>query len=282
VKDYLGANRAEQFAKIVLSHGQLSEVELMQEDKCQYYESIIAEEREKLEVLRAKWQELYRNLKKCARSELLQLKTDYEKQLAAVEALRRDPPPLSITKYSAELLQMRRREKAMLRAHRFAEAAGMKEQAEVLQKREDAEFTARWMVEVDQKIARLRFGHTKQVEGRKAFWTSARRELVDRANKETALAEKTIAHLEHTLGTVHDAKAVTTDLLSQNEEKENSLPVLAPTTDERERATAHGQRRLLNHRIYTRTPASNLRALRQTRSLSATRKSGRSQPFPDI
>jgi hypothetical protein len=270
-KNYLGASRAEHFAKVVLSHGQLSEVATLQEDKCQFYETLLSEEREKLQILQARWQELYANMEQSAREDMLQMKTDYESSLAELNGLRNQPPCVEIHKYSAELLQLRRREQAMVQSRQFGNAARLKEIGDELQAREDEVIHNRWMGEIDQRIEKIRFTHLKKLQGRKAFWKSERRQLVDQANKETNLAQRTIEHLEKTLLDTQNAKSVTSDLIEQNEGKQSLLPVISSRISERERSTVHGQRRILNHKIYTRTPGSNLRNFRQSRSSYGTR-----------
>jgi hypothetical protein len=284
VKDYLGASRAEHFAKIVLSHGQLSEVAALQEDKCKFYETLLAEECEKLQTLQARWQELYTNMERSAREDMLQMKTGYEFKLAKLNLLRNQPPPVEIQKHSAELLQLRRREQAMIQSRHFANAADVKEIADELQAREDKVIYNRWMSQINQRIENLKFAHLKKVQGRKAFWQSERRQLVDQANREVDLAKTTISHIEKTLMGTQTAKSVTSDLIEQNERstvglaKENGprSTVISGRIGERERSTVHGQRRILNQKIYTRTPGSHLRNFRQSRSSFGTRSSGSS------
>jgi hypothetical protein len=265
-KDYLGANKAEHLAQVALSHGQLSAVEAMQESKCQFYQNMIDVGEETQAQKEARWEELHARLLEAAANDYSDLAARHAEEVDGLEAMKDDIPP-GWRKFSASLWQLRRREAAMVDTRQFREAARMKAHADEVAEKEKREMQRRWIQEIDQRIENARALYAKQLETRKLFWAGESAKLLSQAQKEGALAHLAIGHLQESLRGAKKALELTCDLKKQNESRQgDARGSVTGRISPRARATVHGQRRILNSRIYTRTPQT---ATRKRQSSSA-------------
>jgi hypothetical protein len=258
-KRYLEANKAEHLAQVALSHGQLSAVEAIQESKRQGYQEMIDEQQRSLEALDSRWRELHANMRAAAQREFDEMEAQLNDRIAKLEISRATIPP-SWAKFSAELLQLRRREEAMVKHRLFREAGAMKEHADALQRAEEDAYRRRWSAHIDQQIANARATYAKELQTRKTFWAGESTTMLDQAARETGLARRAIAHLQQSLRNAERAKELTCALKRENESRVgDSQGSVTGRVSARTRATEHGQRRILNRSIYTRTPTPGSR-----------------------
>jgi hypothetical protein len=254
-RDYASAHRAEQLARAVLSHGQLTVVEQLQEEKFRAYERLIEDEQERLGAEQQRWDELRENLRQQANAELAEMKVAHQAEIERLEALKAEPPPPAFRKLSAELLQLRRRERAMIQVRKYREAGLMKERAAELEAQENDAIQRRWIADIDQRIANVRATQLRQLRARRAFWRAETAAIASHANKETHLGKLQIVHLQDTLKGVESAKTITTDLKREHElRRAGGRPTVVGRMSEMERVAVHGQRRILNKKIYTMSP----------------------------
>jgi hypothetical protein len=258
-KDYLGANKAEHLAQIALSHGQLSAVEAIEESKCRFYQTMIDEGREILAQKEERWAALRESMRESEQRDYAEMEERHATELEALEALKEEVP-VGGRKFSAALLQLRRREEAMVATRKFREAAKMKAQADEMEAQEKEIMKKKWCAEVDQRIENAKTAYERQLRSRKLFWAGEIAGLVSHAEREGALANLALGHLQETLTAAEKARELTSNLKRQNESKQGDTggSVTGRTTP-RARATAHGQRRILNSKIYTRTSQATTR-----------------------
>jgi hypothetical protein len=268
-KDYFGANKAEHLAQVALSHGQLSAVEAMQESKCQFYQNMIEVGEETQAQKEARWGELHALLLEAAENDYADLSARHSEEIERLEAVKEEIPP-GWRKFSASLSQLRRREAAMVDTRQFREAARMKAHADGVAEKERREMKMRWIQEIDQRIENARGVYAKQLETRKLFWAAESAKLLSQAQKEGALAHLAIGHLQESLRGAKKALELTSDLKRQNESRQSDARgSVTGRISPRARATVHGQRRIRNSRIYTRTPQATTRR-RQSSSATET------------
>lgn len=261
--DYLNAQRADHFAKILISHGQLGTVKTMQKQKVNEIEQKLNESRRELDQNKAKWEELHINMRQAALDDLDKMRRDHRKEIEDLEQLKDQDPPPHIKKYSNALLQLRRREQALIQSRQFQSAGEMKAIADDMQREEDEQQRNKWIEEINVKIANARKTQANQVRVRKAYWRNEEKMLVSEANKDITQAEKAIAHLEMNLKIAEQAKDIAANLkretknVVQEQPKSRGLPLLGDVARTPQKQSADfRQRQILTKKIYTRTPKS--------------------------
>ncbi|OHS99192.1 hypothetical protein TRFO_34400 [Tritrichomonas foetus] len=263
--EYLLAEEADHYAKILISHGQLGSVELMQTAKAAEIKQKLEEARDDLKSKQKKWEELYMKMKETAETEFNELYQKHSSEIKNLENLRKQNPPPSIKKYSNLLLQFRRRQEAMLQGRQYEEAEKMKEVADSMQKEEDEVHLIKWNELINRKIENAKNNQTKQLKVRKAFWRNARQELVNQANKEIEQATKAIEHLEKSYETAQNAVKIASNLKEETKNVQRELKtkyqpkygqIHATSRMEMKARMDFRQRQILNQRIYTRLPKS--------------------------
>ena len=261
---YLKAQRADHFAKILISNGQLGTVKTMQTQKVIDIEQKLHESRKELEQNKAKWEELYVNLKQAAKEELDKMQEDHRKEIEEIEKLKELDPPPHIKKYSHALLQMRRQEQALIQNREYQKAGEMKALADDMQRGEDEQQIKKWIAEVDVKISNAKKLQANQLHVRKSFWKNEESALVNEANKDIKQAEKAIAHLEMNLKIAEQAKDIAATLkreakhvVKTQPQKNRGLPALNEVAKTPQQQSADfRQRQILTKKIYTRVPRS--------------------------
>ncbi|OHT06615.1 hypothetical protein TRFO_25285 [Tritrichomonas foetus] len=255
---YLEAEKANNYAKKIINHEQLTAVEVMQVEKCELIQQSIEEEKEKLIAKKLRWEKLHKNMKISANRELKEMKHQHKNELNKLISLKNDIPRPAYNKFSPELLNMRKREQAMIRSRRFAEAGQIKEIADEMERKETQINNKRWNDKIDFRIKNLLRSQKKQLDGRKLYWKNEENEMVNQANKEIANAERLINHMMHNFDEAKAAMELATSLKEGSRKEMNKtaqkLPSLLdnPKEIERVRTATHGQRRILNRKIYTR------------------------------
>jgi hypothetical protein len=258
--DYLNARKADEFAQILISHGQLGTVEVMQDSRVRELREKLDECRRCLAADKAKWECLLCHLRGLARDELDRLRESQEREIAALERLRASDPPPPARKYSNALLQLRRSERAQVARRDFSGAGETKAVADAMQRDEDADQVERWRRQIAARMENARRVHAKQIRVRNDHWRNEELVLVDTANKEVQLAEVAIAHLGENLRLATEARNTAANL---REEKElmaqaggaAALPRLMMKESPTKGGAEYRQRQILNAKIYTRLPA---------------------------
>ncbi|OHT05062.1 hypothetical protein TRFO_06052 [Tritrichomonas foetus] len=255
--DYLAAERAENLSHKLFNNGQLTTVESLQQNKCVDLKQKLKDASEDLESSKKKWEELYSNLKESANNEFAELERQHNEQIRELEALFDEKPPPSIRKYSPTLLNLRRREEAMISSKLYAQASKIKEQADELQQQEDQQQIERWHRQIRTRINQTKTEQAKQLSSRKAFWKAEEQQMVREADSEIDQAQKAIDHLKNSLKNNLDARKMTTVMKKETRKKTKrvstqKLPNLStPRRDLHNTETR--QRQILNHSIYTIT-----------------------------
>lgn len=250
--DYINAQKADRYSHTLLSHCQLGEVENMQHDRVVFLQDKTNEAKDDLRNLKAKWETLQIKLRETASKKLKQMQEKHNEEIQDLEIMRSEIP-LNRQKHSIELLQLRKRQAALVKSRRFADADEIKIQADKLEAQENEANKQKWNEEIDARIKNALQNQQKELMARKAYWKNEETSLIAQANKEIATQEKAIEHLENNKNNTQHAMVIATNL--KNETKKttiNGLPFLENNMDERQRTAAHGQRRILNKKIYSK------------------------------
>lgn len=255
--NYLDAEKAGRFAKVLVCHGEFGVVEHIQDEKAMYLRFKLDDSRRELEATKGKWEMLYECMRDEAKKEMEKMKEDHKHEIETLERQKHEEPPMQARKYSAGLLQLRRREKALVQNRQFAKACQLKEIADETQRQEDAYIRTKWSNALDLKIANARRGQIRQVKIRKAHWRKEELSLVNDAGKDVEAAEKAIVHLERSLKVAEEAKGIATELRKDAQRPQTSLTALPrlETTNRVQQQSDFRQRQILNKKIYTRLPS---------------------------
>lgn len=259
--NYLKAETAEFLSRKLFSNGQLTTVENLQQDKASELKTKLKTARSDLEAAKKKWEELHENLKQNANAEFAELERIHNEQIQYLEDQFNEPPPPSIKKYSPGLLNLRRREQAMLNSKLYAQASALKEQADEVQRKEDQEQIERWHEHLTLKIKTTKAEQMKQLSGKKAFWKSEEQKLVQQGNLEIGQAERAIEHLTSNYKNTTEARKLTTVMKNQTRMKDKTpkkrqLPTLG-TPRRNDDKVNYRQRQILNLNLYTMTGNRN-------------------------
>jgi hypothetical protein len=253
--DYLNAEKAGQYAQILISHGQLGTVEMMESERVKDLMGKLAEARKALDEDKKKWEVLYEKLRTLGREEIEKLQEDHKRAIEELEALKEKEPPPSIKKYSNRLLQLRRSEQAQLQNRNWRGAGETKAMADEMQKAEDAAQKEKWLGQIQARIIGTLKAQAKQMRVRKDHWRNQERILIATADQEVRLAETAIAHLEENLRIAQRSMNLASELKEEKEvvARQNGVPDRSALPKLRAEGEFR-QRRILNAKIYTRLP----------------------------
>ena len=186
--DYLEANRANNYVKIMISHEQFSTVEAMQQEKCEMLQTKIDEESEKLKEKKKRWIKVTNNLRKSADKELREMKVRFNKEIEDLNS-QKNKVPITFQKFSAGLLNLRRRKEAMMQTRRYGEAGQYQEIADKMEEDEIISLEKRWADNIDSRIRNLQASHRRQLEGRSAYWRHAEKKLMKERRRKLKLLQ---------------------------------------------------------------------------------------------
>ena len=254
--DYLGAQKANHFCDILISHGQLTTVEGLQREKVHSLEVKLAAAKSELEESKKKWEQCLDAVHSQEKEEMQKL---IQTTTAETEKLEQQKSPdfelpASYQKYSQNLLNLRRRADASIAAHHFTEASELTRQADELQIVEDAKLRESWNKEVEKKIRHLEKNHEKMIKVRKDYFKASEHELIQQAEIEIQKQVLAIEHLERSLKIAKEAMKTAKTLRKESIEikKESNLPPLPNSKYSPKYKAQTRQKQILNTQIYTR------------------------------
>lgn len=258
--DYLQAERAEHYTKVVLSFGQLGTVEAMQGTRVAELKKKLHCAKADLEQKKKAWEDKLAKLQKTANQELKLMEQTHKQEIEDFVALKNEDPPPQFRKQSPGLLSLKRSMTAAVRQKNYSEAGKLKQIVETQEAIEEKQNKERWMSEIDLRIANLRKRQKSDVKGRIVYWKGQKLLLVKQANQDIDNATRAVEHLTKHMGVARDAKVMAGELKNGQKKKSDvsgsgcPLPFLNTHAIEKEKALAHRQRAILNQSIYTRRP----------------------------
>lgn len=257
--EYINAQKADQYAKAIMTFGQLGAVEQLQNNKVEEIRAKLQDAKSQLENNKAKWEELYNNLRNQAKEDLTQINTKFEDEIQEISKEFNNNLPAHFKKPSNQLLQLRRRQKALVESKRYDEAATTKENADRLEEEERRKNLATWHKSIQKKIDAKKKDQIKTLTARKQFWKREEEALVNEANVDVEKAQQSIEHIKINLKQAEKAQSLANQLKENSKEniKNNGtkLPPLQTKTRMTDAANFR-QRAILNAQIYTRPAAS--------------------------
>lgn len=248
--NYLAADRAELYVQKLLQITQLNSVREIQQKSDDKSSMQIKKAEADLKEAKQKWEKVYSALRDSAAREFQEMEEKHNNDLAELEALREQPPPLSIAKYSNYLLDLRQRQEYLIKIRNFSDAAVLKDQADILQASENRDFIKKWNQQIDQRIEQCNTTYTRNIASRRLYWKREETQLIQDAEKEVAKAEKAIEIMKNTLRNVRIQKRRTTSELTST--RQNFIRT--PGINERQTPHQHLQKQILNKKLYTATP----------------------------
>jgi hypothetical protein len=201
-----------------------------------------------VDASKKKWEQLHSRMKLARDKEFSQMSDQHAQQISSLEQLFKEEPPPEIRKYSAALLQLRRREQAMLQVKQYAVAASIKKQADELQSMEDERQLQQWHARINDRIRSCRVRQQRQANGRKSYWKTEEQKMIREAELEIAIAEKQIEHLRANIEMKLNAKRAATALKQIDRDFQN-----LPTLNGKDSKQEFRQRQILTTKMYTRT-----------------------------
>ena len=249
-EDYMLADRVESIINKLYYLSQLRSVKDMQDKEVTDLRIKIKQAEKELEESKKRWEKILVNMQTAAKEELTTMEKEHQERLENLKKLREQKPPPSIVKYSNVYLDMRAKQRAMIRNKSFAAAADMRDKADVMQAEENHMFIVKWNRRIDNKIQNENDTYAAKFNARVLFWKNEETNLVKDADSEIAKAEKAIRNMKTILKNSRTQKRITTNALSQTKRSE------VKTLDLNERPTPlqHRQRAILNKKLYTMTP----------------------------
>lgn len=253
--EYINAQKADQYAKAIMTFGQLGAVEQLQNNKVEEIRAKLQEAQQQLENNKQKWEQLYNNLRNQAKEDLTQINTKFEDEIDVISKEFDSELPANFKKPSNQLLQLRRRQKALVESKRYDEAATTKENADKLEEQEKKKNMETWHKSIQKKIDAKKKDQVKTLTARKQFWKREEEALVNEANVDVEKAQQAIEHIKINLKQAEKAQNLANKLKENSKEniKNNGtkLPPLQVKTRMQD-AAAYRQRAILNAQIYTR------------------------------
>ena len=262
--EYLNAEKADHYTKAILNYGQLGAVEIMQNAKVDEIKNKLKEAEQQLDKDRKNWETLYSNLRQEAREDLIKINNQFEDQIKEIQNLITTDEngevviPPNFKKPSGLLLQLRRRQEAMVGSKKYNEAADIKDKADALEKQERVEQERKWRESVDNKVEAKRQEQRKALMNRKNYWKQQEEALIQEANSEVERSQMAIEHIKKNLKEAENAQNLATSLKrntktqSKTKPGKNGLPPLQKANINRNAAQEYRQRAILNTKIYTR------------------------------
>ena len=249
-EEYMLADRVESIINKLYHLSQLRSVMDIQDKEVSELHVKIQQAEQELVESKKRWEQILTNMQATAKEELISMEKEHQEKLENLEKLREQKPPPSIVKYSNVYLDMRAKQKAMIRMKNFAGAADMRDKADVLQAEENHMFIIKWNKRIDNRIQNENDSYNAKLNARILFWKNEETNLVKDADSEIAKAEKAIKNMKGILKTSRTKKRITTTALSQTKKAE----VKTLDLNERQTPLQHRQRAILNKKLYTMTP----------------------------
>ena len=264
--DYLNAEKADHYTKAILNYGQLGAVEMIQNEKVAEIKAKLRESETQLAKDRKKWETLYENLKQEAIDDLKKINSQFEDKIQ--DMIRGTEPdesgvvhlPPGFRKPSALLLQLRRRQKAMIESKKYNDAADVKEKIDELEKQERLVQIQNYKEYIAGRIESKRQEHRKTLLTRKNYWKQQEEALVKEANADVEKSEMAIEHIKKNLKEAENAHKLATSLKENTKSQSQTikqpqkrgLPPLNKVAHSKNAAQEYRQRMILNSKIYTR------------------------------
>jgi hypothetical protein len=148
------------------------------------------------------WRNVIRGASQCEEDEINEMNEEHARELAEFdEATEQSETPVKFRKYSPELLQLRRRQKAMVASKRYIEAKVIKDEADELQVKEDAANYERFREKAAADRAEIAKKQSEKLFVRRQNWDRTIHEIERIATAEIEGLARTVEHLE---GRIHD------------------------------------------------------------------------------
>lgn len=250
--NYELAQAADHYTKVMTNYGYFGEVEQMQCAKINEIKTKLSEAELHLQSSKERWEALYSNMKKEACDDLRKVNESFEQQVKELLNDRDNDPPQSFIKFSSYLLELRRKQKALIDTKCYEDAANIKDLADSVEKEEIEAMKTKWREKIDQRISTIRSEQKKILEARRNYWRNEKNSIIHDANEDVEKVETCIARLRKSLANAINTHKTAGSLKEETKMFHNGLPPLA-RVQSRLSATAFRQRAMLNTRACSRS-----------------------------
>jgi hypothetical protein len=261
-EDYIEAERIADSCKQLLRQAESVTVSKIQEEKSEMLTSKLEEARAHLAELEYRWETVMANFQAHREYDLREMSDRNAARVAKLEEQKVRPPPPRLQKYSPRLLNLRRRELAMVSSKRYDDAAVLQEEAEVMQRDEDEHIQQLWVADVDGQAQKLIKKQKKEYEVRQVNLAKEERTMIRQRKQELTAARRKVEHLEWAIKGCQPSPIETSEPTVQLNEA--GLPVLnlsALNRIEEPSPKTFKKRRLINMKVYTRLPPKSQRVV---------------------
>jgi hypothetical protein len=259
--DYIGADQIEDAMRAILRRADAVNALKIQETRAEEMAQKVDEARHNLADLIARWEVVVANFVEQRDRELSEIWESNQKALADVEKLKDDPLPARFRKYSPHLLDMRRRERALVSSKRYDEACVLQAEADRNQAVEDERNRADYIASINDQLQKLAAKLDQAYNVRQMNLAKEEHTIRRQMNIEIGSARKMVQHLERALQACV-LLSLDDDAPQPAKSQKSSLPLLDLPGMGRPEALSpqtFRQRAILNMKIYTRLPPKTAR-----------------------
>jgi hypothetical protein len=207
--------------------------------------------RQELAYFQAHWRTVFRNASQRRVDDLGELQRQNEEDLAAFdEEVATSETPVRFRRFSMELLQLRRRQKAMVASKRYIEAKAIKDEADRREAKENVENHERYLAKAAADRAEMIKKQDERLYVRDQNWIRSLHEIQNIGSVEVEQIKRTIAHLESRIDD-KDEFARTAGWTEDNCPRAQSARNRAPGDALTPHAQMYRQRRIINQVAYS-------------------------------
>lgn len=270
-EEYLKAENAEKMCRQLIQTSEFAQASEIQETKTEDYDAKLQEAKAYYQSLQTRWKNCFAVFDQRMQEEIQKLQEQQENEYNEMVKLRDQPPPPAFSKFSNDLLILRKREKSLVISKRYNEAEETKMLADVMEEKEIIQQNRDWQAEIDDRLNKLQTKHQKQMFVRNQNAKRERNQMVRNSQHEMDSAKKKIIHLEkcakesknqlETMTSVHEPPPSTATIKSRGSiTTRSNLPKIDnPYFNQAisvSTMTPHAfrQRALLNMKIYRAKP----------------------------
>lgn len=194
--DYLGAQEFEDKINALKMFSTEATYDSLQDYRLTELKQKLEAAKEELQVSIARRDAVIKSFLEKREQALAELDMTMRRELAAFDDANSSSPPPKFRRFSPELLNMRRREKAMVAARRYVEANVVKGEADALERKETEQNTKNWKAFVLKQRSILLKRHQEQRRIMEEKWDKEWASVLPSGDEDVARCENAVKAIE--------------------------------------------------------------------------------------
>lgn len=278
-KDFAYAENCDFIIDSLTKSSQLNTVKEMQSSQLKNYSLRMSTAKSISDKNKMKWQNLLTTIQKKRSDDIASINRKFECEIHKIEEQKQKDPPLSRMKQSSYLLDLRRKEDALVQIRSYKEAEKLKAIADDLEKQETEQFIREWKQSLDDQIVQIKKNQQVAVSNREQFWQCEENTVKRDMESDVKVSEKRLDFLNNEYVQVKAARretmsAITLNRLPLISGQSSNSSVSSASTKSMTTSASHNyftekvavrqtpgefrHRALFNMRAYTATPRKRL------------------------